>query len=493
MMTERSNNFISDETNDEIDLLALLFTILRKYRPVLAAAAICAVLFAVVFGFQNLSGDSVSPEAQLAYEKAMVEYEAKQEQYEQTVLQYEQNVLNNDRLQTELASSIQSAQEHMESSLLHKLDPYHVWVAEAELFVSADSELSGQRVSALLAAYTSQLKDSAALSAVAEASGLSETDLSELILVETDPDSGILHLTVAGSDQTSVSAALDALWDCLGDTTASLSRSMGSHKLVKLAQRSALTSSPALRAKQAESSTALVALHEQLSQIQKTRAQLDSSFNTATKTWKDTPVPTLNTTAAASSTSAGSSGSFLGAVVKYGVLGFVLGALLAVGVFFVQFLTADKVYSARELQRVVGLPVLGALASKRSEEKVEAFLDRMEGRPSGSTDAETLCLMAEMVRSRAPEATRILVTGDLPNDQLDALAAALQATEALRGRTVTAAENILTSAPTYQRALCADGILLAVDCACSHYRSVRQQAEQISSLGKNILGCIVFE
>ena len=58
----------------------------------------------------------------------------------------------------------------------------------------------------------------------------------------------------------------------------------------------------------------------------------------------------------------------------------------------------------------------------------------MEGRPDGSADAERLCLMAQTIRSRAPEAKNILVTGDLPADQLEALAAALQATEPLRAR-----------------------------------------------------------
>ena len=39
----------------------------------------------------------------------------------------------------------------------------------------------------------------------------------------------------------------------------------------------------------------------------------------------------------------------------------------------------------------------------------------------------------------------------------------------------------------------ADAIVLAVDCTCSHYTAVNDQNEQIQRLGKNILGCIVFE
>ena len=120
------------------------------------------------------------------------------------------------------------------------------------------------------------------------------------------------------------------------------------------------------------------------------------------------------------------------------LIGFLLGTVLACGVVVVRFLLDGMVYSASELNRSTGLPVLGALASDRTKKagKLDAKLYQMEGRPDGSADAEMLCLMAQTIRSRAPEAKNILVTGDLPADQLEALAAALQATEPLRGQSV---------------------------------------------------------
>jgi hypothetical protein len=117
----------------------------------------------------------------------------------------------------------------------------------------------------------------------------------------------------------------------------------------------------------------------------------------------------------------------------------------------------------------------------------------MEGRPDGSADAEMLCLMAQTIRSRAPEAKNILVTGDLPADQLEALAAALQATEPLRGQSVTAAESILKAAATVPHVVAADAIVLAADCTVTRTDAVREQNEKIVRLGKQILGCIVYE
>ena len=56
-----------------------------------------------------------------------------------------------------------------------------------------------------------------------------------------------------------------------------------------------------------------------------------------------------------------------------------------------------------------------------------------------------------------------------------------------------AAESILTCAATVPQVTSADAIVLAADCTCSHYTAVNDQNEQIQRLGKNILGCIVFE
>ena len=216
--------------------------------------------------------------------------------------------------------------------------------------------------------------------------------------------------------------------------------------------------------------------------LQAAREQLDETYADTQANWATVSEPVLRP-------------ALLSSIVKFALIGFVVGVFVVAGIVCVQFLAAGRVYSAKELKRSCGLPILGALASEKSKtaQKLDAALNRAEGRPNGSTDAEMLCLMAETIRSRAPQARRVLVTGDLPAEQLTALAAALQATDALRSVTVTAAESILKAAATVQQVNLADSIVLAADCACSRYAAVNDQNEQIRRLGKSVLGCIVFE
>ena len=87
----------------------------------------------------------------------------------------------------------------------------------------------------------------------------------------------------------------------------------------------------------------------------------------------------------------------------------------------------------------------------------------------------------------------MLVTGSLPTDELEALADALQAREPRRGKSVTAAESILRAAAAVPHVVAADAIVLAADCTVTRTDAVREQNEKIVRLGKQILGCIVYE
>ena len=268
----------------------------------------------------------------------------------------------------------------------------------------------------------------------------------------------------------------------LDEVQASISAAIGSHTVATVAQSCSCMVSTDLLAQQQAQSDNIAALQTQMQTLQAAREQLDETYADTQANWATVSEPVFHP-------------ALLSSIVKFALIGFVVGMFVVAGIVCVQFLAAGRVYSAKELKRSCGLPVLGALASEKSKtaQKLDAALNRAEGRPNGSTDAEMLCLMAETIRSRAPQARRVLVTGDLPAEQLTALAAALQATDALRSVTVTAAESILKAAATVQQVNLADSIVLAADCACSRYAAVNDQNEQIRRLGKSVLGCIVFE
>lgn len=474
------------QDEEEIDLVALMVTLLHKLKPILLTAVVCAVIFGGVAGVRAAKGGSTSAEEQKAYEQALDEYEQKKADYAFEQKQYEQSTANNQQMQKQAQETLEQARDYAENSLLGKLNAYNVWTAQADVYVDA---ADASRTAALLTAYSNQLTSGDALEQAAEAVNLQARYLTGVIAAEpqvsgteTVTYSGVLTLRAYAADQVRAQAMLDAMLGQLNRLHDSISAAVGSHGVRVISTGISQGVSMELRAAQQENNAEIQELQSQLVELQSAQQTLDDNLASAKSTWESAEEPALDGGAASS-------------VAKYLLIGFLLGGILACGVVVVKFLLDGMVYSASELNRSTGLPVLGALASDRTKKagKLDAKLYQMEGRPDGSADAEMLCLMAQTIRSRAPEAKNILVTGDLPADQLEALAAALQATEPLRGQSVTAAESILKAAATVPHVVAADAIVLAADCTVTRTDAVREQNEKIVRLGKQILGCIVYE
>lgn len=474
------------QDEEEIDLVALMVTLLHKLKPILLTAVVCAVLFGGFAGIKAIRGaDKDTLKAQRLEDE---EYQQKKRDYEEVQALYKQNVDSNTQQQQNAAAAVERTQEYMEKSVLNNLDPYNVWNAKTDLYISTGYQImpgmsyqNPDRTGAVLAAYSSALNDGAILNEIAAQVGTEANYLRELVSVDYSTYSQILTITVMGEDPEFVDGVMEALLGQMEAVKGNITDIISSHTVTTIARSSYNSVSTSLMDRQKANTDQLTELENRIETLRLDRQNLDNAFQTDTDAWNNVEEPVI--------------GGAASSVAKYLLIGFLLGGVLACGVVVVRFLLDGMVYSASELNRSTGLPVLGALASDRTKKagKLDAKLYQMEGRPDGSADAEMLCLMAQTIRSRAPEAKNILVTGDLPADQLEALAAALQATEPLRGQSVTAAESILKAAATVPHVVAADAIVLAADCTVTRTDAVREQNEKIVRLGKQILGCIVYE
>ena len=467
------------QDEEEIDLVALMVTLLHKLKPILLTAVVCAVIAGGLAGVKILRGGAVSAEDQVAYEEALAEYQQKEKDYEFAVQQYELTAKSNEDAQSSVQEALKQAQDYAEKSLLKNLDVYNVWTAQADLYIDSGYKIQPgsayQNVDptgALLAAYQKQLVSGDSMNAAADAVGVDVRYLKGVVTVELSQNdsgeyNGVMTLQAYAADQQTAEKILNALLGRLDLIHDKAAAAVCSHSVRVIDQSVTQGVSTELRALQQTSNEDVQNLQSQLVELQSARQALDDNLASAKSTWESAEEPALGGGAASS-------------VAKYLLIGFLLGGVLACGVVVVKFLLDGMVYSASELNRSTGLPVLGALASDRTKKagKLDAKLYQMEGRPDGSADAEMLCLMAQTIRSRAPEAKNILVTGDLPADQLEALAAALQATEPLRGQSVTAAESILKAAATVPHVVAADAIVLAADCTVTRAEREDRSAGQ---------------
>lgn len=496
-MNENQTTYNHEE---EIDLIQLAFSILHKYRQILMTVVICAVL-AAGFGLaknayssyaEGKAADSedvavAKSAAQQKYDEEMLAYREEKTKHDTNVQEYQEELLENQQAIESTKIKIQNTQEYLDNSVLNMIDPYNVPVAQADLYVSTDYKImpgmdyqNVDYTDAVLKAYSSLITNSETMDKIAKTVGMEERYLRELVSVSGDSSTRQLTIRAYGADEATANKILDALLVRMEDVRPTIQSTVGSHSIAQLTRTSTVSVMTWLRDSQQQNRDDLTNLQNQVTTLEAADRVLEQSIEDEQQALEAMELPEKPKEAGK---------------LKMVILGALLGGVLACGVVVVKFLLDGMVYSASELNRSTGLPVLGALASDRTKKagKLDAKIYQMEGRPDGSADAEMLCLMAQTIRSRAPEAKNILVTGDLPADQLEALAAALQATEPLRGQSVTAAESILKAAATVPHVVAADAIVLAADCTVTRTDAVREQNEKITRLGKQILGCIVYE
>ena len=294
------------EHEEEIDLVALCFTLLHKYRQLLAAALACAVIFGAAAGIRTARSGSVSEEAEEDYAAAMTEYLEKKESYEAAKDQYDADIKENEKSQSAVVQAIQNAQKYAEDSVLNNLDPYNVWTARADLYVSTGYQIqpgmsyqNPDHTTSVLSAYASALGfvpvsgTSMPLKEIAQKLSVEERYLQELVTVETDPDDSLLHVTVLGRDEQMAADILDAVLEYVETLRPAITESVGEHTIATIAKNSSCTVSLELRDIQNSNAATLVNLQSQINTLQQNRTKLDDNFTATTKTWNETSKPVL--------------------------------------------------------------------------------------------------------------------------------------------------------------------------------------------------------
>ena len=492
------DNYKAENQEQEIDLVSLFFAVAHRYKQMAAAAVICAVLFGgfgVVKGMLNqraideaiANGEEVPrTSAEQQYEEDMVEYREAQNKRDTDVQSYNQQLRDNERSQQTVQFNIDNAEEYMEKSVLNSIDPYNVYNARADLYVTTDYKImpgmdyqNPDYTSAVLSAYNSLLTSHESIITIADQFSMEERYMRELISVSVDNDTRLLTITTYGEDADEASRIMDLMLKRMEAVRENIETTVGDHNTKQVSRSDSTTVLTWLRDSQQDTRDNMIGLKNNLTDLQNNHELLEKSIETADQDLAAQEKPAEPKQSGAK---------------KFVLIGFLLGIVAVAGVAVVRFLMEDKVCVSEDLQSSCGVGVLGTLANaaSKSAKGMDASLNKMEKRPDGSADAEMTRLIAATIRNRVPEAENILLTGDIAGDQLTALGEALKASGELDGKNILVSGSILQSSATVSEAAKVDVVVLAADCAVSTHASLRAQKAKLESFGKKVLGCVLY-
>lgn len=461
--------YTNNTYEQEIDLKDLMFSVLRKWRPII----IIAILFGILLGgFKTLKGiDQLSDEEFV--KKNQETYASTLEQYTSTKKRLEREVKN-------IQDNIQSQQQYKEDSILMNINPYDEYVATATLYIATDYQImpgmmyqNPNSSSSILKAYMSIAQNGEMYNYVLGkmTNKLSLRYLKELVKLEPDYDNNMLTISVLADTEKRASEVMELIMDSIDISQEALIQTIGAHQ-VNIVDAS-------------EYVTVDMDLDQKQKDFSNTMEQLDISLQTKTKELADLKEPAsvlLSKT------------SVLKSSVKYAVLGGVLGGFMAVFFICVAFLMSDKLVNEKEIRRRYGIMVLGVF-KKNGKKKPFAFVDRWLDKLEGVSekelaDVQTFDVIAANVLNYSDGVNRVLLIGTTDRQELETLQNGLNGH--LQSLSLMVGGNPCKDAEAIKAAASCDAVIVVERRNKSLFGSIEQELSLVKSLNKKIIGCVVL-
>ena len=461
----------------EVDLKALLFDVLFKWRGILLLAIICAVSLG---GFKAISTYHTQADATFRAEA--------NEAYENNMKLYESNIEIGEKELDSLINDITSQQEYLDKSVLINIDPYNVSEARVDLFIKTDYQIFPDMVyqnadytETIVQTYQSLIISNSVLEIIADSLNIDSRYLGELITVERNlsydnksesaSSGNILTIKVLHNNKAAARTILDLVLSNMDDLQKRITTDICNHSITIINQETSSYIDLSLADIQKKAHVKL--------------ADLQSALNERQKSYKELTEPVGLSSPKVVSIKKG---------IKYGVFGGVLGGCAAIFFIVIGSLLSDKVVSVTELRKRFHMNFLAIVqmpSKNRLFSVIDKWLLKMENSYSMVTLDEGSKLVITSIQSEVEENDSILLTGTESSDLIEKLCQKL--IECKSNYHFIYGSNILQSSETRENLITYKKVILIEQINVSQYAIIEEEMELIKSLGGEILGFVILQ
>lgn len=438
----------------EFTLKTLLVMFLRKTKQIVVWALILGVLLGGFMAFSAYRDGSVSEE-QGDVEKFDKQLNAAREAVE--------------RLERQIADG----EEYLEQSLYQALNPFNKGEGSVLFYVDPEADELPATPGAdpretLIAAYLSfYSNDEELLREIRELLGTELDDryvleLIDVSIVSGTPDSEMVQITNSNIVQIAVSyedaSVAKQIARLVCDASQQrINETVREHTTTIVAERSGYVVDTALRESQLEYEQTLTELKTALTEKQTALTELESSV------------------------ASDGTGVSLFSIAKKGVIGFVIGVIVAAVAVFVFALLGGKLQSVDELAGL-DIPLVGIVPKAGRKCFVARWIRKLEGDPAIEPEQALSLIGANLDNLAAGQKVGLVGTADAA--LLSELAASLKDRAVLCG-------DVLQE-PNAVKALDeADGVVLVEERGASSANKMQEELARLKALSKSVIGIIV--
>ena len=454
---------INKNYEKEIDLRDLFFHLCYRWRSLIVAALVGAVLLG---GFQYYSIYRIHSEGKQTKEEK--QYVIDLQNYQDSV----KNAKNSIRTYNKL---MKEKNDYLDESVYMSLDSQNEWMAYKRYYIKLDQAVldalpeSVQEDPAdyVAAVYVSTLKSGLNATEIEELLGTGRKEyIDELVNISADNATNTITVLVIGADEETVRKQLDYFINRLMEVSMPLAQQVGAHTLATVNEDCLTRMDNNLSAKQDEINQQLVDWQEALKEQREALNALEDK--------KEPKAPGMH-------------------LMRYSVTGIMLGVILLAGIYLVKYVLSDRLRAGRELTARFGLPVYGEFTKSRARRPgkgLDKLFEKWEFNHS-ITDPEVVnsgicALLAEQFGGK-----KVLLTGTVAETRLSALADGLR--RKLDGTCeIVSKGGLPVDTDAIAEVKDADAVILVEEKRTSRMADVERAAEMLLIGKADVKGCIVL-
>lgn len=460
-----------DMTNEsqEIDLIQMMFAILRRWRLILVWTVAMGILFGVAkFGLGALIlFDEEETQQKITEYKNLVEFNKQAKS------------ASRQRMNT-LSKSIDEEQDYVSSALYMKIDPYDVNVAKTQYYVKTDYTImpgmtyqNVDRTEAVVDMYVTLLRNEDFLQGLCDSLGVELRYLQDLIGV-SNGGGGILDIEVIAPTPEQAMQIMDYLVAGIDSNKKIIKASVDDYSISLISSSQYKIYSEEILARQQERK-------DNLAELMKDYAEEQKNYQEFAKEIIEEPEVTPI--------------SLIKGSIKMGIIGAVLGVLLVGGYVAVLYAVGNRLYSARELEQRYGINITGVVTQgiKKNLNGLDWWIRNCEERPAqiGIEDASAYQMTAAYVCNEIRKNAKILVVGQAMEECISKVSEMLG--NELSEYTFINGGSLLNNSKGLTECVSCDAVVLVEQEKTTRYSDVKKEMEIINRYNKKVVGCIVVE
>ena len=463
----------------EVSLPRLLLLTFRRWRSMLLAGLILAVLLAGMKVVREYRNRTVSNEAHEEYLAQMAVYTASVESYTTAI----------ERFQTK----IDAKQKYFNESLLMQIDPHNECVSAVSFVVRTpgleDADLvkaeAGETQSAAVVnasnvvhAYTDYLTNGISYDAIASDLGVPEQSVRELVLITNDQYhfSSVFKVVARSSDMETARKIMDYILEDLDQKSTGFRETLGAYELSQVSRNEEIVVDTILLTQQTD--------------LQNSIATLQRNLQTSQTSLKELIKPSEATGA--------STKTIIKHGIKYGVVGMAGGIFLVILLCAIRILMTGRILTDDEINVAYGLRNLltypAGVGRNRSSFPVDRLVEKLvSDAPDMSVSAANDVLLARVENLAAASGWQsILFVGTVGQTRMESFANTMQkrAENEKSPLSFQAASDLDKNAASVRRLRDADACIVVEEVGESAYRDVSEVVELVLASGKPLLGTV---